>query len=406
MPPAALTRTAESVTGEQAGAKSADSLTQEAFAAVVQRHSGMVLGVCRRMLASADAEDAAQAVFVLFWQKALRMREESQIAAWLHRTAQHVCRNARRSRASRVKYEQQAATESPALSSDSADQVHWREMRAILDEEINRLPEKLRIPFVLFHCENRSLKEVADLLGSTVSTVGTWLRHSREKLADGLSRRGIAVGAASLTALLSQHLVAEAASAGFVAATLQAASGVSTVGLAACTPTVATLVKAGTVGGWSKTLWIALGLGAAAIGFPLVVVWLLPTLQTRFSPDFPLLQGQWREVASERDGGPVSAVAPIDYVGTLQISGRNFHRFQTLADGRVLKGDRGSFVLDSSQSPRAIDFRLWVGTAYGVYELDGDALTLCVTSGGGARPDGLTTAKNDERILSRFKRVR
>ena len=39
------------------------------FESVLQRHSAMVLGVCRRMLPNADAEDAAQAVFVLLWRR-------------------------------------------------------------------------------------------------------------------------------------------------------------------------------------------------------------------------------------------------------------------------------------------------------------------------------------------------
>lgn len=406
MPLPSLTATGASATDLQESAKSPDSPTQEAFASVVNTHSPMVLGVSRRTLGNADAEDAAQAVFILFWQKAMHIQGESRIAGWLHRTTQHVCRNAKRSRVARIKHEQKAATESHTMNPEPADLAQWKEIREILDEEVNRLPEKLRIPFLLFHYENRSLAEVADLVGSTVPTVGTWLQRSRERLADSLRRRRIVVGATTLAAILSQHFVAEAAPAAFVAATVQTVSGVSSVGLAACTPTVASLVKAGAAAGLSKSFWIASSLIAAAIGFPLVVFWLLPALQTRQSPDFPLLQGAWHEVANEQEGGPVNAAPPVEYVGTLQITGRNFHRYQTLADGRVLEGGSGSFVLDSSQSPAAIDFKQWQGTAHGLYELDGDMLTVCVTRGGGPRPNGLSTTKNDDRILQRFKRVR
>ena len=380
--------------------------SNERFESLVQRHSAMVLGVCRRMLGNVDAEDAAQAVFVLFWQKARHLQEESRIAGWLHRTAQHVSRNAKRSADTRTKHEQQAAAESQIMSPDAVEPAQWSEIKGILDEEVNQLPEKLRIAFVLFHCENRSLVEVADLVGSTVPTVGTWLQRSREKLAVRLKRRGIVVGATTLGAILAQNAVAEAVPAAFISATVQTVAGLSTVGLTTCTPAVATLVKTGAVAGVSKSTLIISSLVAVAVGFPLIVFWLLPALQTRLSPDFKRLQGEWQEVASERNGEQIDTSTPIAYVGTLQINGRDFRRFQTLADGRVLNGGSGSFVLDSSQRPAAVNFKQWQGTGYGIYQLDGDTLTVCVTINGGPRPDRLSTTNNDDRILSRYKKVR
>lgn len=286
-----------------------------------------------------------------------------------------------------------------------AETAQWNEIREILDEEVSRLPDKLRIPFLLFHCENRTLAEVAEQVGSTVPTVGTWLQRSREKLAERLRRRHIVVGAAALATILSQHLVVETASAEFVTATVQTVAEVSTNGLAGCTPAVASLVKAGVASGWSKSIWFASILIAAAMGFPLLVIWLLPALQTWQSPDYPLLQGEWREVAVEQDGRPVNATPAIAYVGTLRFFGRSFQRIQTLPDGSVLQAGSGSFTLDSSQDPAAINFRQWQGTAHGIYELDGDKLTICVTRNGGPRPGGLSTTKNDDRILSRYQRV-
>ncbi len=397
------TRTSTADGGEYS--RSLDSPRQPAMELIVKRHSAMVLGVCRRMLGSADAEDAAQAVFILFWQKGMHLQEERRIVGWLHRTARYVCCNAKRSRVSRARHEQKAVEESPTMNRESADLAQWNEIREILDEEVNRLPEKLRVPFVLFHCEHHSLAEVAELLGATVPTVGTWLKRSREKLASGLRRRGIVIASATLTTMLTHHVTAETVPTAFVAATIETVSAISAKGMAACVPEVAQLVQRGVARGLSKTFWIASSLIVAAIGFPLLVNWLLPALQTRQSPDFPLLQGEWREVAQEQNGGPVNALPPIAYVGTLRINGRHFERFQTLADGRVLGRESGSFVLARSQNTAAIDFKLWQGTIHGIYALEGDTLTICVTRNGEPRPDKLATMKNDDRILTRYKRV-
>jgi hypothetical protein len=69
---------------------------EAAFAAVVARHTGMVLGVCRRALPrTADPEDACQAVFLLLAQKAGCVRWQPSVAVWLHAAARKVAHNAR-----------------------------------------------------------------------------------------------------------------------------------------------------------------------------------------------------------------------------------------------------------------------------------------------------------------------
>ena len=82
------------VTDQELLRRYADGDDQAAFAALVGRHTGMVLGVCRRLLANQqDAEDACQATFLVLAQKAKRGRWQPSVANWLYTTARKVARN-------------------------------------------------------------------------------------------------------------------------------------------------------------------------------------------------------------------------------------------------------------------------------------------------------------------------
>ena len=88
-----------------------DGNDQAAFAALLRRHGGMVLGVCRRVLPNLqDAEDAFQATFLILARKARsHNRWQASVANWLYATALKVSRNARVAAQRRARREARAA---------------------------------------------------------------------------------------------------------------------------------------------------------------------------------------------------------------------------------------------------------------------------------------------------------
>src|SRR5580704_1206797 len=87
---------------------------ETAFAAIVKRHSGLVLGVCRRLLPTVqDAEDACQASFLILARKAKTVRWQSSIANWLYTTARRVASKASRAAIQRMKRESRFAPSAP-----------------------------------------------------------------------------------------------------------------------------------------------------------------------------------------------------------------------------------------------------------------------------------------------------
>src|SRR5207237_6800187 len=124
-----------------------------------------VLGVARRITGDHHAaEDILQATFLILARNAARLRRPAALPAWLHRTARNIALNARRNAARREKAEQAART---AGTNSPLEELSSRELLMILDEELQRLPESLRLPLVLCCLEGRSQDEAARLLGWT-----------------------------------------------------------------------------------------------------------------------------------------------------------------------------------------------------------------------------------------------
>ncbi len=196
-----------------------------AFAMLVRRYGPLVLGVCRRVLRQAqDAEDAFQATFLLLARNAASLRKKAALASWLYGAAYRVSLTAKRSAARRRKHEGQVPVRPPA---DPAEELSWSEVRALLDEEIARLPEIYRGVFVLCCMENISREEAARRLRLKEGTVSSRLTAARKRLAQRLARRGV-----ELTAVLAATTLAtQSASAlpgGLTAKTIQAAFATAT----------------------------------------------------------------------------------------------------------------------------------------------------------------------------------
>jgi RNA polymerase sigma factor (sigma-70 family) len=193
-----------------------------AFQAIVQRHGPMVYRVCRRALQHPqDAEDAFQATFLLLAQKLGTLRRQGSLASWLHGVAHRVTLKARARAAARRRHEQQAATPD-ALPPDD---VTWREVRAALDLELSRLPDRWRLPLILCYLEGRTQDEAAGQLGWSKSTLRRRLRAGRNALGRRLKGHGIAWSAGLSAVLVSDCLSSAAPAPKLLVSTAAVAAG-------------------------------------------------------------------------------------------------------------------------------------------------------------------------------------
>jgi RNA polymerase sigma factor (sigma-70 family) len=169
---------------------------EAAFAMVVRRHTPMVLGVCRRVLPTAqDAEDACQAVFLILARKAGSVAWRSSAAGWLYAVARKVAGNARLAARRRARREAAAAVPDAV---QPVDRMTGRELLAALDAELDRLPPRYRDPLVLCFLQGLTRDEAAAQLAVPVATLHTRIERGRMRLAAGLIRHGITLGAGLL----------------------------------------------------------------------------------------------------------------------------------------------------------------------------------------------------------------
>jgi RNA polymerase sigma factor (sigma-70 family) len=251
---------------------------EAAFELLVWRHGKMVFNVCRRICRDGpDAEDAFQAAFLTLVRKAGAIRQQESVGGWLYKVAYRAAQMTRVRVARQSQRTQAADLDSVPGSLDPASAAAWREVRLLIDDELHRLPEKYRLPFVLCHLEGHSNADAARLLGCPVGTVESRLTRARQRLRSGLTRRGVAFSAGLSAALLTRHvasasvpteLVLGTAKAALVEAGGQAAAGLISAKVATLTEgvlktmfvsklkTAASLlltvgILAGAAGGWT-----------------------------------------------------------------------------------------------------------------------------------------------------------
>ena len=177
-------RKSRRMAGRPLGAKSDEELLnqfftgadEEAFSALVRRHGAMVLGVCLRLLHNRqDAEDAFQATFLTLVRKGHLIRHRGALSSWLYRVAFRV---ALRLKAKADKSRTEVLTE-VAVNADPGDEIAWRELRPVLDTEVNRLPAKYRAPIVLCYLEGKTYEEAAGQLGCPKGTIAIRLLRGK-----------------------------------------------------------------------------------------------------------------------------------------------------------------------------------------------------------------------------------
>jgi RNA polymerase sigma factor (sigma-70 family) len=350
---------------------------EDAFAKLVYRHGPMVLGVCRQILRREnDAEDAFQATFLVLSRKADTIRGAEALPNWLYGVARRLATR------SKVAIARRHAREVPLVelpTPQRAPATDFEELAPVLHEEIGRLPDKYRIPFVLCYLDGKTNEEAARQLGCPSGTVFSRLARAREQLRGRLRRRGVVItSSVFITTLSTLSQEASATAPPQLATTtvrraIRFASGKPS-GAAKIPNEIRELAEWGVRSFPSRRLQVAVAV-AVLLGLFALIGGLVLVLRGGAEKSIAeQLQGTWRMKSMVINGVPAP---PLFLQTTLTFQGNRM----TLAQAT------GTFRIDADKNPMHIDWVRPDGTSRGILELRENTLTIAV--GLDARPADL-----------------
>ena len=325
---------------------------QDAFAALVQRHGPLVLGVCRRILRDADdADDAFQATFLVLVRRASSIARPHLLAHWLYGVARGTALAAKVRKAKQQEKDKQVVERA---TTDPTAAVMWADLRPVLDEEVGRLPERYRVPFVLCYLEGHTNEEAAQLIACPKGTVLSRLAWARKRLRARLTRRGLAPSAGLFAAALAYHTAA-AETVPLPLADGATKAAMAFAGTVPATGSIAAEVVSLANGVlkhmfWTKVRYAALlFLVLGVVGAAGVLVWSAPQRRqdsAKEVPPEPVQRAAEQRQADRADAQEVVVGQPLS---------KNVTDYQDFT-GRT---EAASRVEDSARVPRAISTKCW-----------------------------------------------
>jgi len=172
------------------------------FDLLFKKYKGLVLNLAFRFVGQKEAaEDVAQDVFIKIYEKKVKVDPGAKFSTWLYRVTVNAALDAvRKKRFLKFSLDEPKETqgESKETFADALADPHPNpppgqtladaEIKAHLQREIDRLPEKLKAPILLYQFEKTPYEEIATILGISKKAVERRIYHAKNVLRDKLAK--------------------------------------------------------------------------------------------------------------------------------------------------------------------------------------------------------------------------
>jgi len=165
-----------------------------AFKTLVEDYQRLVSHIVFRMVSvKEDREDICQDVFLRIYQNLGDFRSESKLSTWISRIAYNACLNHLEKR-KLVPLEElslpEQSVESFLEKSRRPDEITGeKEMGMLLENEISRMPVNFRTILTLYHLDEMSYAQIAEVMGMPEGTVKSYLFRARKLLKERLKAK-------------------------------------------------------------------------------------------------------------------------------------------------------------------------------------------------------------------------
>jgi RNA polymerase sigma factor (sigma-70 family) len=176
--------------------------SEDAFAQIVNRHAGFVYSAALRQTGNPTAaEEITQAVFLILARKAPALRRETVLQGWLFRAVRYAAMDFRKVEARRISREREAAR---IHSTDVWEQPEsvWNQLTPLIDEALASLSTIDRNAVVLRFFENKSFRDIGNVLGGNENSARLRVVRALHKLRGFFQRRGVLISSGLLSAAL------------------------------------------------------------------------------------------------------------------------------------------------------------------------------------------------------------
>jgi len=167
---------------------------RKAYKSLVLQYQRLVSHIVFRMVpVSADREDMCQEVFIKVYQHLSGFRFDSQLSTWIGRIAYNTCLNFLDKKKLPLINDlgdddnEYIPVDTTATMPDEA--LENKELKAILNREIEKLPPVYRTVVTLFHLDHLSYDEISHITDMPEGTVKSYLFRARNLLKDRLLRQ-------------------------------------------------------------------------------------------------------------------------------------------------------------------------------------------------------------------------
>lgn len=153
----------------------------DAFEELVRKYERPVLSTAYRYLGDrVAAEDAAQDIFLKVWRRARTFKGKSSFSTWLFRIAVNHCLNFREKR--RRRRAEPLEEGIPDARPGPAERYEAEATSRLVREAMGGLPGKQRMALILSKFEGRSYKEIAHMMGVSLSSVESLIFRAKQNL--------------------------------------------------------------------------------------------------------------------------------------------------------------------------------------------------------------------------------